>query len=473
MAANPAVQLSQAFQWIGFTSANHRNAILGEFGPSLANFIRLTEKDILSVEKQMASSTPKIIFGLAKTKYLKAMVHWAQDFDRVNAVPSLAGLDQDSFLAALRVAEERDKIRTQLISVSETRAKESSPGKLKSESQWNAWEQGLITHLGILLGVNGVPLTYVIREKEHRPGDTYHSFTEECIVKARRSGPHFEADSLQVHQIIRSLIVGENAEQWTFEFRQHRCGKRDLEALRAHFRGEGNKSRQIASAIAMSKTLHYKDERSLTFSNYIGKVKEMFNIYLECGEPKPDAEKLRFLWDTIQSPQLLPCIVSIKTDLGKDADSWDFIKVANFLASQVIPVAKGRQLSEVRVAGTDVPRDADGNIRLHGYSPQEWRSLSEAARTAIGEARNKAKKGGKRRGKGGGQQSKDFKKLTKTVKRQGKVIAALSGKKRTIADSDDGNTSSDSSAPPKDAGNAFGGRDGKQKAKDSKKAKST
>jgi hypothetical protein len=64
------------------------------------------------------------------------MVHWAKDFDRIDEPPTLDSLDAPHFLGELRVAGERAPIRKQLITGSEARAQEASPGKLKSEKTW-------------------------------------------------------------------------------------------------------------------------------------------------------------------------------------------------------------------------------------------------------------------------------------------------------------------------------------------------
>jgi hypothetical protein len=154
-------ELETALEWIGFANPEHYWArLLGEVSPDLSTFLRFTEKEISSVQKEMAENRTavlRITFGLARTKFLKSMIHWAQDFNRVNATPSLDGLDRESFLAALIVAEQRARIRAQMTAICETRAKDASPGTLESKKQWNT-EQALCTQLGILLGVNGVPL---------------------------------------------------------------------------------------------------------------------------------------------------------------------------------------------------------------------------------------------------------------------------------------------------------------------------
>ena len=127
---------------------------------------------------------------------------------------------------------------------------------------------------------------------------------ERMVAQARLTGPEFKADSLQVHQLICSYTVGENTAQWICEISKHLDGRCNLLALQAHYRGEGNNSRQIATSQQMFTTLHYKGEKALEFGLYLDKVKEMFNIFHDCGESQPEAAKLQFLFDTIESPGL-------------------------------------------------------------------------------------------------------------------------------------------------------------------------
>jgi hypothetical protein len=64
------------------------------------------------------------------------------------------------------------------------------------------WESGLQTLFSIQVGVNGVPLAYVIREEDHVDGTVYPSFVEECVARARLDGTEFAEDARTVHQII-------------------------------------------------------------------------------------------------------------------------------------------------------------------------------------------------------------------------------------------------------------------------------
>jgi hypothetical protein len=475
-----------ALFWIGFRNQDEVTRILAQLGTNVPDLLDYTTEDISALEKSMAGLTPtrdRIHFGMLRTAQLKALVHWAKDFDRINEIPSLDHLhDRGFFRLELRTADKRARIRRELASGSESRAREASPGKLKNEKSWNTWEQAFLTQLSILIGVNGVPLSYVVRE-DVTPDPTieYSTFSEETVAKARLHGPDFEADTLQVHQLIRSYTIGENAAQWLKEIAKHHDGRRDMQALRAHYRGEGNNSRQIATAQQLQSTLHYKGEKALEFGIYLDKVKEMFNIFSDCGEPFTEAAKLRYLWDTIESPALIPTIESLKAQLGQNPTAWTFVSAANHLASQIKPAKTGRQLSSV-TASDGLPLKKDGSPMELYPSSQIWNTLTSAEKKKIFAARRKAGNPGKSGGRGTGssrgkkEPRSSFKDLTKMVKTQAKQIAALTGKKRSEAVSSDSDTGSVASGGH-NAGDSFGGRESKQKKKASvsfsKKTKST
>jgi hypothetical protein len=105
-------------------------------------------------------------FGLQRTKRLKATLHWVQDFARVSKVPTLEELTQESFKAAISRAAQRADIRKKEAKDASSVSSEASPGKLKDNKKWQEWITGFENMLSTLLGVNGVPLLYVIREKE-------------------------------------------------------------------------------------------------------------------------------------------------------------------------------------------------------------------------------------------------------------------------------------------------------------------
>ena len=122
----------------------------------------------------------------------------------------------DQFTVLLNNAIQRAKIREQFQDDSVTKAKESSPGPLNAEAKWLEWETKFINYLSTIPGVDGLPLSYVIREEENVPwpATTFTSFVEQTIASAPLTGTYYEADRATVHQAILSYTTGQTSEDW-------------------------------------------------------------------------------------------------------------------------------------------------------------------------------------------------------------------------------------------------------------------
>jgi hypothetical protein len=219
--------------------------LVTQLGDELTNFLDYSVEEIKSLQEKLL---------------VKTMVHWAKDFDRIDKTPTLDDLNApQQFLAKLRTAAERARICKQLTTGSEARAKEASSGRLKSEKTWATWEQAFLTQATKCLSWSQWSPTFLqVCERKTPDPEVTLTYMERMVApQAWLTCPEFEADTLQVHQLICSYTVGENAAQWIREISKHCDGRRDLLALRAHYPGKGNNSRQIATAQQMCTTLHY------------------------------------------------------------------------------------------------------------------------------------------------------------------------------------------------------------------------
>ena len=66
-------------------------------------------------------------------------------------------------------------------------------------------------------------------------------------------------------------------------------GRIDLELLYAHYKGAGNNTRRITAANHLSETLHYKNDRSLSFTTFLSKTQHMFNLFEKKSDPMTEA----------------------------------------------------------------------------------------------------------------------------------------------------------------------------------------
>ena len=202
-------------------------------------------------------------------------------------------LTENLFSVQLTRARHCEEVRIQMIAQSDVKSKAASPGPLVSESTWPEWEPKFENYLAVIMGMNGVPLSYVIRENNlpDRVGP-HADFVEETIACTPLNGVAFEADRSTVHQYLVSFTSGETSEEWIKPLNRKKNGRLSMEALRAHFSGEGNATRRIAVAETLEESLHYKNERTMAFEVFLTKCQKMFTIFHDEGEPKDEKAKI-------------------------------------------------------------------------------------------------------------------------------------------------------------------------------------
>jgi len=77
----------QSLHWISFRQSNQRQNIIDDSLGSFADIRVLSEKDITGMATEWAGRTAQngqITFGVRRTKLLKGLTHWIQDFYRVS-----------------------------------------------------------------------------------------------------------------------------------------------------------------------------------------------------------------------------------------------------------------------------------------------------------------------------------------------------------------------------------------------------
>jgi hypothetical protein len=200
------------------------------------------------------------------------------------------------------------------------------------------------------------------------------------------TGPHFEADARKVHQLATST-QGETSEQWIKMHVKKQNGRVDLKALCAHYQGAGNTTRRIAEATRLRETLHYKNERLLSFATFLSKVQHMFNLFEEEEEPLTELAKFRFLMEKVQNPQLEADISALKVKSGLGGTSVLFTDAANLIAASVATLPES--ISKSRISSMNQTDASDGAESIYrngvvytGYY-KKFHALSQADRDKV------------------------------------------------------------------------------------------
>ena len=309
----------------------------------------------------------------------------------------------------------------------------------------------------------------------------YGSFNERAIASALLSGDVFQADARKVHQLLKSFLQTESAEQWIKPLARRQSGREDMEALRKHYSGEGNTSRRIADAERLRDTLHYKNERALPFSTFLDKMQKMFNIFHEENEVISEQAKVRMLLKKVEHPQLQDAVGALRVRASMDGIT--FTECANHLSALVSELPDNQSSQKISGATTDRPNKdikrirgggankdnskrkgihsmPDGSVWTGYYS--DWATMSSDDKQVVLDTRKKNKEK-KHHGKGDkGRNVSDVSTKLKDIKSQ------MSELKRTIASLSKAkpNTDGDESDTPDNAGDSFGGRHSKKQKKE-------
>ena len=79
--------------------------------------------------------------------------------------------------------------------------------------------------------------------------------------------------------MIVSLTTGQTSRAWIKHTLKSSNGRLRMKALRDHFTGKGNATCNIADADRLKESLHYNNERSMTFDNFLMQCHKMYNNY--------------------------------------------------------------------------------------------------------------------------------------------------------------------------------------------------
>jgi hypothetical protein len=168
------------------------------------------------------------------------------------------------------------------------------------------WSSSLTSYLSTILGQDGVPLSYVICENDEPDYDDedeedFHQLSIKC---APLVGVFYKTYAREVHQLIHGFVQGETAETWIKPKEKRQNGRLDFKALQAHYGGEGNKSVRIKEAEVLRNSLHCNNERAMSFEKFLTNMQAMFTGFQDNNELLTDAQKIRLLFQKLQSPRL-------------------------------------------------------------------------------------------------------------------------------------------------------------------------
>lgn len=335
-------------------------------------------------------------YGNPRVKAIQAFAFWATDMHQRGLPLALAQFDDDMLLKykeMVRVETARKSLDSSV----------QLPAQLGTTSIWEDWENSLQNYLQSKDGINGIPLSYIIRPTA-RP-DAGDDATEEqirlldLIHNAPSEGPAYNTDSEQVFGIIESLTIGQDSANWiSRRCRQNRDGRLAMSQLKDHFDGGEEKYKRNQTAIAQLNHLHYKHEKMMSFNTFSTRLKKCFDTIAICDQAYSESTKIDMLLRRIKSSSA--DLATVVTMIRTDTDKYNtFIKATQELAKHVailFPLDSfngsgkhphKRKINATRTGGgggshkivtkngKKYCNGVDVTDQLRSFSSKEWRSL--------------------------------------------------------------------------------------------------
>jgi hypothetical protein len=180
----PVNPVDELLQIVGFADPEERQALITEVFPDLKTISLYTERDLKDIVKEFRSCTiaaGRITITCVTMSRTLGLICWVQDAYRCDQDPVPANFTN----AEIETANRRAEVHAALLEQSETVAKSAQPKKLKGEQDWHEWFDSLKNYLSLLMGTNGVPLSYVIRDHvEPAPDANFNTYEEEVYALA-------------------------------------------------------------------------------------------------------------------------------------------------------------------------------------------------------------------------------------------------------------------------------------------------
>ena len=270
MAANADVHA--VLQTCGIGDVAVRNIIIATEGFDTLEALGILESDtdVTEMAKRMSSRTAadgRAILGTVTIKRLQALIWWIRDRQKRQLTLDSALFTAAAMSEAMRLKEiQKDRPEPD---VSVTTLSKFDP------DDFDTHEDAFINAMAQTYGVLKEPLRYIIRPRVD-PG-VYSNTAEERSFQLRLTGAAYEQDNNAVYHKLKTFLIDTAGWAWIESFDSMEDGRSAFLAWSDHYNGPGELSKRTALAKAKLGSLHYKNERSMSFERYIELLTKCYN----------------------------------------------------------------------------------------------------------------------------------------------------------------------------------------------------
>jgi hypothetical protein len=312
------------------------------------------DKEIESMADRNAKRTPantRIQFGLARTKTLKAIVHWVRKKSREGINCDLRELTPafiSELILELNADAGKDKVDLKLY----------YPDAFVANDYKN-WIKKVTNYLDSRMGKAGVPLSYVIRATDADPESAPDEYTR-ALWAASFQTRQYRDDNREVYHLFKDLLTRTEGQTW-FEKVKDGDGRAAHLLLREHYVGEAHDQRRAASALAKLENLFWKNESSFPFEKYLTRLNEAFMEMEDAEQPLYPAQKVQWLIRGVKNDD-----IQVQTTIGIIRDRYltNFdeacLTLSRTISSRFASIEPGKNKRSIGAVNTNTGRGGRG-----------------------------------------------------------------------------------------------------------------
>ena len=297
------------------------------------------DTDVTEMAKRMSSRTQgegRVNLRTVQIKRIQALVWWVHDRQK-------RGLDLDAALfdaAALEAARNQKRVEKE---------REDADTSVKDldkfdPDDFDIHEDAFLNLLACTTGAQKEPIRYVVRAQD-APA-VFVNENERRMYQIQLDGIAFEEDNRKVYRLLKAFLINTPGWAWIDEFNATEDGRRAFQAWSDHYNGQGELSKRTSLAKAKIKSLHYKNERSMSFEKYTELLTKAFiTLDKDPDEAYSGRQKVNKLLEGIQSTdvELQSCKAVISSQYPAN-----FAGACAYFSQQVSRIHGGAQLETQR-----------------------------------------------------------------------------------------------------------------------------
>ena len=172
----------------------------------------------------------------------------------------------------------------------------SFQAKPEASGKWDRWVVELEKNLKLIVGAQGIPLSYVIRENDAPDQTERDTWEEKAVLAVTLTGRLYKQDNLTVHNIILRNIADES-DVFTYvkPCIKKDNGRTDIKALRSRYENVAMQEQYVSEAKCTIETIQYRNERVMTFEKFVSKLDKVVDEIEKQGMGMHNAEIVEIL----------------------------------------------------------------------------------------------------------------------------------------------------------------------------------